>query len=306
MHSSRPSIQRPPAAPASTCQAARPPPQAPRRAPGRAGPASGRPRRRGPRRPPRRTPARPGRARRAPRGRAGRTRRPSRAARPGGRVRRGPWPSLRQSPGEARWATSWNSTGGPPAPRRRVTVAIQDGAALQQPPADGQGQRQHRLSRADRDAHPVTRGARRRRPRRTRAPPAPPPTTAIRSGPAATSPATARAAASDTLRSSAGGSLAAEPSAAGISRGGCGQTAPAISMASVCRSFGRGGHAGWAWPAVRRLAVRGRACPASTAGPAPWQRLRHSGADQACPCAPATRHRPGSGAPPSGVPSAIR
>src|SRR5215475_81037 len=73
---------------------------------------------------------------------------------------------------------------------------------------------------------------------------APPPTTTIRSGRPPASPDTAWPAAPATLRSSAGGSLAADPRAAGISRGGCGHTAPAINMAPVCRSYARGGHAG--------------------------------------------------------------
>jgi hypothetical protein len=147
-------------------------------------------------------------------------------------------PSLMQSPAAADLATSWNTTGIPPAEvpsRSRMPPR----SSSQRPTVSDSG-------RTGSPAPIVTPTPNACSPPAASAPysrsAAPPPTTTIASGCAAASPATARAAAAATLRSSSGGSLAAEPSASGISRGGCGQTAPATSMASVCRSYAHGGH----------------------------------------------------------------
>jgi len=238
MHSSRPCMRRPPAAPASTCHAARPATtsssssagssRASQRASAAASASatsssyslasgsgtSGA--------------SRAGRAQASPM--ASSATRGARSA----RIR----PSLMQSPAAADRATSWNTTPTPPAAvpsRSRMPPC----SSSQRPTVSDSG-------RTGSPAPIVTPTPNACRPPAASAPysrsAAPPPTTTIASGRAAASPATARAAAAATLRRSSGGSLAAAPSASGISRGGCGQTAPAISMASVCRSHAHGGH----------------------------------------------------------------
>src|SRR5438067_8295383 len=177
-------------------------------------------------------------------------------------------PSLRHSPAAVDRATSWNTTATPPAggpsPSRMPPCS-----SSQRPTVRDSGSTGSPAPAAPPTPYacgppaasaPYSRSA------------APPPTTTITSGPAAASPATARAAAAATLRSSSGGSLAAEPSASGISRGGCGQTAPAISMASVCLSYAHGGHPGarrarsGRQPCLSTRAIPGSLCQVGSGG----------------------------------------